>query len=134
MEQSQLPFLTIAELARLIKTQEVSPVEVIEAHLERIERLNTQLHAFFTVCHEDARRGVGRDHEPGGTRGDAELRRDRLEHRRHDHADVDRGEREEPEQPEERPTLALAHGPRTYAICRPANACRNRPNARMWSM
>src|SRR6266853_3630878 len=49
---------TIAELARLIKTQEVSPVEVIEAHLERIERLNTQLHAFLTVCHEDARRAA----------------------------------------------------------------------------
>src|SRR6266851_7155627 len=58
MEQSQLPFLTIAELARLIKTQEVSPVEVVEAHLERIERLNTQLHAFLTVCHEDARRAA----------------------------------------------------------------------------
>jgi aspartyl-tRNA(Asn)/glutamyl-tRNA(Gln) amidotransferase subunit A len=58
MEQSQLPFLTIAALARLIKTQEVSPVEVVEAHLERIERLNPQLHAFLTVCHEDARRAA----------------------------------------------------------------------------
>ena len=58
MEQSQLPFLTIAELARLIKTQEVSPVEVVEAHLERIERLNPQVHAFLTVCHEDARRAA----------------------------------------------------------------------------
>ncbi len=58
MEQSQLPFLTIAELARLIKTKEVSPVEVVEAHLERIERLNPQLHAFLTVCHEDARRAA----------------------------------------------------------------------------
>src|SRR5437870_4377760 len=59
MEQSQLSFLTIAELARLIKTKEVSPVEVVEAHLERIERLNPQLHAFLTVCHEDARRTAG---------------------------------------------------------------------------
>jgi aspartyl-tRNA(Asn)/glutamyl-tRNA(Gln) amidotransferase subunit A len=56
MEKSQLPFLTAAALARLIKTKEVSPVEVVEAHLERIERLNPQLHAFLTVCHEDARR------------------------------------------------------------------------------
>ena len=59
MEKSQLPFLTVAALARLIKTHEVSPVEVVEAHLERIERLNPQLHAFLTVCHEDARRAAG---------------------------------------------------------------------------
>jgi len=56
MEKSQLPFLAVAALARLIKTKEVSPVEVVEAHLERIERLSPQLHAFLTVCHEDARR------------------------------------------------------------------------------
>src|SRR5438094_7352091 len=53
-----LPFLTVAALARLIKTQEVSPVEVVEAHLERIERLNPQLHAFLTICHEGARRAA----------------------------------------------------------------------------
>ena len=40
MEKSQLPFLTVAALAHLIKTHEVSPVEVVEAYLERIERLN----------------------------------------------------------------------------------------------
>jgi Asp-tRNA(Asn)/Glu-tRNA(Gln) amidotransferase A subunit family amidase len=59
MEKSQLPFLTVAALAHLIKTHEVSPVEVVEAYLERIERLNPQLHAFLTVCHEDARRAAG---------------------------------------------------------------------------
>src|SRR2546430_3094986 len=58
MEKSQLPFLTVAALAHLIKTHEVSPVEVVEAHLERIERLNPQLHAFLTVCPEDARRAA----------------------------------------------------------------------------
>jgi ribosomal protein L37AE/L43A len=52
MEKSQLPFLTVAALAHLIKTHEVSPVEVVEAYLERIERLNPQLHAFLTVCPE----------------------------------------------------------------------------------
>jgi aspartyl-tRNA(Asn)/glutamyl-tRNA(Gln) amidotransferase subunit A len=58
MEQRKLPFLTVAALARLVKTKEVSPVEVVEAYLERIERLNPQLHAFLTVCSEDARRAA----------------------------------------------------------------------------
>ena len=58
MEKSQLFFLTIAALAHLIKTHEVSPVEVVEAYLERIERLNPLLHAFLTVCPEDARRAA----------------------------------------------------------------------------
>jgi len=58
MEKRQLPFLTVVALAHLIKTHEVSPVEVVEAHLERIERLNPQLHAFLTVCPEDARRAA----------------------------------------------------------------------------
>jgi aspartyl-tRNA(Asn)/glutamyl-tRNA(Gln) amidotransferase subunit A len=58
MEKRQLPFLTVAALAHLIKTHEVSPVEVVEAYLERIERLNPPLHAFLTVCPEDARRAA----------------------------------------------------------------------------
>jgi aspartyl-tRNA(Asn)/glutamyl-tRNA(Gln) amidotransferase subunit A len=39
-------------------THEVSSVEVIEVSLERIERLNPQVHAFLTVCPEDARRAA----------------------------------------------------------------------------
>ena len=40
----------LAEIARLIKTREVSPVEVVEAHLERIARLNPALNAIVTVA------------------------------------------------------------------------------------
>ncbi|HSE18903.1 MAG TPA: amidase [Pyrinomonadaceae bacterium] len=36
-------------IARLIQTREVSPVEVVEAHLERIARLNPELNAIVTL-------------------------------------------------------------------------------------
>ena len=41
---------TLVEIARLIKTREVSPVEVVEAHLDQISRLNPGLNAIVTVA------------------------------------------------------------------------------------
>lgn len=52
----ELPFKTIAALAALMRTREVSPVEVTEAFLRRIESLDNQLDAFITVTAELARR------------------------------------------------------------------------------
>ncbi|MCL6641626.1 MAG: amidase, partial [Candidatus Rokubacteria bacterium] len=40
------------ELARLIRTKAVSPVEVVRATLERIERLDPALNAFATLTPE----------------------------------------------------------------------------------
>ena len=48
-------FLTIAEAARLIETRELSPVELTESRLRRIERLDGQLHSFIRVLAGDAR-------------------------------------------------------------------------------
>lgn len=42
------------ELARLVATKEVSPIELTQAVLERIDRLQPTLNAFITVCHEGA--------------------------------------------------------------------------------
>src|SRR5204862_6651267 len=42
-------------LARRIKAKELSPVEVVEAVLGRLERLDPVLHAFTTVTADDAR-------------------------------------------------------------------------------
>ena len=47
--------LTIKDLSKLISTREISPVDLIEATLERIARLNPVLNAFITVLEDSAR-------------------------------------------------------------------------------
>lgn len=49
-------FLSIEEAARLLRRREISPVELTEAALARIERLNPRLNAFLMVAAEPARR------------------------------------------------------------------------------
>jgi len=49
MLEREIPFLTIAELSSLIRDGEVSPVEVTEAFLERIERYQDKTSAYITV-------------------------------------------------------------------------------------
>lgn len=51
----ELATLTIAEVAARIKTGAVSPVELTELYLQRIEKLDPVLNAFVTVIAEDAR-------------------------------------------------------------------------------
>ena len=46
--------LTIAEASRHIARKELSPVELAQAALERIERLNPRLNAFITILGEQA--------------------------------------------------------------------------------
>src|SRR6058998_1295766 len=41
--------LSVHDLAGRIRRREVSPVEVVDAHLRRIEAVNPKLSAFFTV-------------------------------------------------------------------------------------
>lgn len=47
--------LALADVAALIRSRQVSPVEVTEAALQRIERLNPRLNALWTVTTELAR-------------------------------------------------------------------------------
>ena len=51
---ADLVFTSVVDLARMIATKEVSPVEVVRAHLDRIARLDGTLHAFITVCGDAA--------------------------------------------------------------------------------
>jgi aspartyl-tRNA(Asn)/glutamyl-tRNA(Gln) amidotransferase subunit A len=46
--------LGIFELARLYREKQVSPVEVVEAHLRRCDRLNPVLNAFLVILKESA--------------------------------------------------------------------------------
>ena len=54
MIKHDIPWLSAAETAAAIKTKQVSPVEVVQAYLERIERLDGQLHAYITVMRDTA--------------------------------------------------------------------------------
>ncbi len=49
-----LAFTPALEQARLIRTKEVSPVNLVEIYLERIQRLDSQLGSYFTVMAESA--------------------------------------------------------------------------------
>jgi len=53
---NELIFLTAKELASLIQQRKASSVEVLEAHLSRIEALNRSLNAIVTLDEEQARR------------------------------------------------------------------------------
>ncbi|MBI2203830.1 MAG: amidase [Candidatus Rokubacteria bacterium] len=55
-----LCFLSIAELGSLMRARTISPVEVTDAHLARIERLDPTLNAFVTVMAADAREAARR--------------------------------------------------------------------------
>ena len=48
--------LTIKHLSKLIASREVSCTEVVDATIERIEKLNPKLNAFITILGESARR------------------------------------------------------------------------------
>ena len=54
--ESELAFLSIEQAARLLRRKEISPLDLVEASLARIERLNPSLYAYLTVLPEGARR------------------------------------------------------------------------------
>ena len=58
IQRDQIPFLSVAELGRLIQAQEVSPVEATEAFLERIARIDGHLNSYITVSGEEARQAA----------------------------------------------------------------------------
>ncbi|MEV0596487.1 amidase [Nonomuraea cavernae] len=51
---SELCYLTAAEMARLVRTRQISAVELLEAHLDRIERVNPRVNAIVTLVAEQA--------------------------------------------------------------------------------
>ena len=55
MKTSDLAFATIEQLAPLLAKKKLSPVELLEHYLARIEKLNSRFNAFITVTAEQAR-------------------------------------------------------------------------------
>ncbi len=58
MSQDELTGLTVAQLARRIRGKDVSPVEVADAFLRRIEAVDPKLNAFITRLDDHARRAA----------------------------------------------------------------------------
>src|SRR5262245_1639360 len=54
MESTDLCFLPAVELVRQIRAKELSAVEVLEAHLAQIERVNPRVNAIVTLVAEQA--------------------------------------------------------------------------------
>ncbi len=69
MTKDELAFVPALELRGMIASREVSPVEVTEVFLERIERLDGSLNAYLTVTPELALRSA-REAESAVVRGD----------------------------------------------------------------
>lgn len=55
MDSTELCFMSAGELSRLIQAKEVSPVELVEAHLARIDATEPLLNSFITLLPEEAR-------------------------------------------------------------------------------
>jgi amidase len=62
--QTDLAFASARTQAELVRRGEVTPLELVDLYLERIERLNPELNAFVTVDAEGARTAA-RDPRPG---------------------------------------------------------------------
>src|SRR5512138_204595 len=56
MQEQELVTKPAAEMAALVRSKKVSPIELVEAHLARIEELQPRLNAFVTVDWEGPRR------------------------------------------------------------------------------
>jgi aspartyl-tRNA(Asn)/glutamyl-tRNA(Gln) amidotransferase subunit A len=69
MDRSDIAFLSATELASAIESKLVSPLEAVEAYLERIERIDPQVNSYITVCADEARREA-RDAESEIMRGE----------------------------------------------------------------
>jgi len=54
MNQTDLCFTPVTELMRMIRSRNISPVELMEAVLEKVERCQPRINAFATICHEEA--------------------------------------------------------------------------------
>jgi aspartyl-tRNA(Asn)/glutamyl-tRNA(Gln) amidotransferase subunit A len=54
--ESELAFLSIDEAASLLRRKEISPLDLVNVSLARMERWNSEMHVFLTILAEPARR------------------------------------------------------------------------------
>ena len=70
MNPEDLAYLPTTELTTQIKKRLVSPVEVVQTYLDRIDRWDDSLRAYITVCREEALQAA-QEAEAAVVRGDA---------------------------------------------------------------
>ena len=70
MANQDIAFWSAAETTAAIRAKQVSPVEVVQSYLARIDRLDSTLQAYITVCREQAL-AAARQAEQALQRGDA---------------------------------------------------------------
>src|SRR5215470_880856 len=68
--ETRLEWMAAHEIAAQVAARSLSPVAVVRATLDRIARLDPQIHAFLTVC-EDEAMAAARDAEAAMMRGEA---------------------------------------------------------------
>src|SRR3972149_2991893 len=81
---SEIANLSLAEAARMVETKQVSPVELVDACLERIARINDKLKAYITVYEQardiakamEAMQGAG--HRRGALHGVQSVSKSRM--------------------------------------------------------
>ena len=54
MDPSELVFLSIADAAELVAGRQVSPVEIVDAHLRRIDAIDGALNSFITLLRDES--------------------------------------------------------------------------------
>jgi len=54
MDSTDIAFLSSTDTARAVKAKELSPVDAVQAYLERIDRWDSRLAAYITVVREEA--------------------------------------------------------------------------------
>ena len=69
MATQDIVFWSAAETAAAVRSKKISPVELVQAYLDRIDRLDSKLNAYITVCGEEAL-AAAREIEASVTRGD----------------------------------------------------------------
>jgi aspartyl-tRNA(Asn)/glutamyl-tRNA(Gln) amidotransferase subunit A len=77
MNETELAFATIAEIGHLFRTGNLSPVELTELMLARIERINPKLNAYITVTNELARTQAKKAEAELSVKGKRKTRTDR---------------------------------------------------------
>ena len=54
MNTEQIAYMSVAEQANLIASTKLSPVDLVQLYLDRIEKYDNILHSWITVCGDQA--------------------------------------------------------------------------------